>query len=213
MELLDIYDENMRPLGSAPRDEVHSKGLWHKTIHCWLYDDNGNIFFQIRKDSKKLYTTASGHVRAGESLAEAFAREIKEEIGIRVDVSSAELIEINAWRMDKVKNGAPFIDRAFANVYMNRATGKPDFKFDSDEVLGVVRVNAKECLKLLLGEADSIGGTLFAEEIAEIRVSKKGFLVVGDEIAIIKYGKILQAVIAAAVKGNSPSAGGKGERA
>ena len=48
MELLDIYDEKGNLIGTEDRKIVHEKGLWHKTVHCWLYDDKGNIFFQIR---------------------------------------------------------------------------------------------------------------------------------------------------------------------
>ena len=61
MEYLDIYDEK-KFLGSEKRSIVHKMGYWHKTIHCWLYDNKGSVYFQIRKDKNKLYTTASGHV-------------------------------------------------------------------------------------------------------------------------------------------------------
>jgi len=81
MEYLDIYDENGNYLGKEERGIVHKNALWHKTVHCWLYDLDGNIYFQIRKDKGKLYTTASGHVLAGETVQEAFGREVKEELG------------------------------------------------------------------------------------------------------------------------------------
>ena len=115
MELLDIYDENGNLIGTEDRKIVHEKGLWHKTVHCWLYDDKGNIFFQIRKEEKTFYTTASGHVSSGETLKEAFGREIKEEIGIDIDYNNAELIEVVNFKLDKVKkDGSVFIDRALS---------------------------------------------------------------------------------------------------
>ena len=55
IEYLDIYDESGSFLGKEKRDIVHKDALWHKTVHCWLYDSNGNIYFQIRKDEEKLY--------------------------------------------------------------------------------------------------------------------------------------------------------------
>lgn len=85
MEYLDIYDEFRNFLGTRPRDEVHRDALWHNNIHCWLYDKLGNVYFQIRSNSKKFYTTASGHVLSKETLEEAFSREIKEELGIFID--------------------------------------------------------------------------------------------------------------------------------
>ena len=78
MENLDYYDEYGKFLGTENRDYVHEKGLWHKTVHCWLYDKAGNVYFQIRADSNKLYTSASGHILAGESIKQAFSREIFE---------------------------------------------------------------------------------------------------------------------------------------
>ena len=35
-ELIDIYDENMHPLGTAPIMQAHQEGLWHKSFHCWI---------------------------------------------------------------------------------------------------------------------------------------------------------------------------------
>lgn len=196
MEKLDIYDDNMSLIGSEDREAVHEKGLWHKTIHCWLYDELGNIYFQIRANSGKLYTTASGHVLAGETLKEAFHREVQEEIGVNVDISNAELIEVTAWRMDKVKNGKPFKDRAYASVYINEIDDKyQNFKFDPNEVLGVVKVNASECLDLLNNKVTYVRAQRITERCEEISLRLEDFLVQQDEIAIIKYGKILQSVI------------------
>lgn len=41
IEYLDIYDENGNLLGKENRDIVHKNALWHKTVHCWLYDNDG----------------------------------------------------------------------------------------------------------------------------------------------------------------------------
>jgi len=43
MEYLDIYDENGNYLGKEDRSIVHRDALWHKTVHCWLYDKYGNV--------------------------------------------------------------------------------------------------------------------------------------------------------------------------
>ena len=124
MEYLDIYDENGKFLGTEERGVVHSKGLWHKTVHCWLYDCDGNVFFQRRSDRGTLYTTSSGHLSAGESVTEAFQREIKEEIGLDIDASDATKVGVVPFQMDRVKeDGSIFKDRAFANVYVDLYEG------------------------------------------------------------------------------------------
>ena len=53
MEYLDYYDEEGNYLGCETREEVHKRGLWHNTVHNWLYTEDGKVIFQIRKDSKK----------------------------------------------------------------------------------------------------------------------------------------------------------------
>jgi isopentenyldiphosphate isomerase len=198
MEYLDTYDEYGNFIKKEEREKVHEDGLWHKTVHCWLYDKDGNIYFQIRTDSHKLYTTASGHVLAGESIKEGFAREIKEELGIDNDTSNAEMVEINVWKMDKVKNDKVIKDRAFANVYISEFNGDmKNFNIDKNELEGIVKVKSDDALRILKQEQ----GTCDCEKYIEGKVIKdklnfSDFLIFNKEIGIIKYGKILQRVIA-----------------
>ncbi len=195
MEYLDIYDEYMNKIGSESRDVVHQKGLWHKTVHCWMYDIDGNVYFQIRADSGKFYTTASGHVLAGETVRDAFKREIKEEIGIDTDVSNAIALDIVFWRQDKPQKN--WFDRAFSHIYMNELplTFK-DFHFQQDEVAGLIRVNAKDCLDLLMDKKTSINATkITANNSVVVRITKSDFLTAPNEITAVKYGFILQSII------------------
>lgn len=202
IEYLDIYDESGSFLGKEKRDIVHKDALWHKTVHCWLYDSNGNIYFQIRKDEEKLYTTASGHIMAGESVKEGFGREIKEEIGIDIDYNKAVLVNIYKFIMDKEKkDGTLFKDRAFSNVYTCIFEGSDEnFCYDESEVSGIVKINAKETLELFEKESGTINGVVISRENNKITVENKkidfnDFLVYKGETAITKYGDVLNKVI------------------
>lgn len=202
MEYLDTYDENRNFLGKQPRDYVHKEGLWHNTVHCWLYDKNGNVYFQIRKDEHTFYTTASGHVLAGETIKQAFGREIKEEIGINIEYENSDLVDIVVWKMDKEKaDGTMFRDRAFANVYVHEYKGNDtDFDFDVSELEGVVKVNANDALKLFENDNGEIPAQIVrcvdGKNIIENRnVRLNDFLVNKHETAIGKYGDILNKVI------------------
>ena len=202
MEYLDIYDENGNFLGKEDRKIVHRDALWHNTVHCWLFDKEGNIYFQIRKDKKKLYTTASGHVKAGETIKEAFGREIKEEIGYDVNYNEAKLIEINKFVMDREEeDGSIFKDRAFANVYACLFTGTmKEFNFDTEELDGIVKINAKETLEVLKEESGSLKGEKCFKEkeeicVEETTISFNDFLVNKGETASTKYGKVLEFII------------------
>ena len=89
MELIDVLDEKRNNTGEIlSREEVHKKGLWHKTAHIWVINSKGDILLQKRSPLKitspNMWTTsASGHLSAGDSSIEGALRELKEEIRIR----------------------------------------------------------------------------------------------------------------------------------
>ena len=201
MEYLDYYDEDGNYLGYKSRDEVHKEGLWHNTVHCWLYEMDGSVYFQIRKDSGKFYTTASGHVLKGETIKDAFRREINEEIGLDIDSSDATLVDIVPWRMDKIKNGTLIKDRAKANVYVDLFEGDLDsFKFDPNEVLGVVKVKAKDALNLFKnGKGEIEAEIITTKDNKNVKISKlvsiDDFLVMEHETTYDKYKDVLNKVI------------------
>ncbi|MCH5167305.1 MAG: NUDIX domain-containing protein [Erysipelotrichales bacterium] len=202
MEYLDIYDENGNHLGKEERSVVHALALWHKTVHCWLFDKEGNIYFQIRKDEGTFYTTGSGHIQAGESVKEGFYREIKEEIGIEVDIDNCILVDVVNFVMDRSnKDGSVFRDRAFANVYICDFEESIDaFKFDTNEVKGLVKMTAKDVLALISSEVDSINATYIVADndkniSYEETVTRDNFLVNPGETILGKYGDVVRKVI------------------
>jgi isopentenyldiphosphate isomerase len=55
-EKLNIVDEQYHLIGSATREEVHQKGHWHETFHCWIIskeDGKDFILFQLRSNQKR----------------------------------------------------------------------------------------------------------------------------------------------------------------
>jgi len=202
MEYLDIYDENQNYIGKEERGIVHRDALWHNTVHCWLYDKQGNVYFQIRKDEGKLYTTASGHVLAGETIRQGFGREIQEEIGIKINYEEAVLVNVYKFVMDKVKaDGTVFRDRAFSNVYVCEYKDKEtDFNFDENELQGLVKVNAKDAMELFKSKHGKINGTVIkkcekSNNVENKEILFEDFLVNKGETAVGKYGDILNKVM------------------
>lgn len=202
MEYLDIYDEFGKYMGVESREEVHKQGLWHKTVHCWLYDKEGNIYFQIRKDRGTLYTTASGHVMSKETVEEAFVREIKEEIGIELRPENARFGMVVPFKMDRKKtDGTLFKDRAFANIYFSEFDGdNSSFHFDLEEIKGLAKVSVTEALELFKGNIENINGSVVFCENDLNREEKKtffstDFLLNEGETLLEKYGDILNKVI------------------
>ena len=202
MEYLDYYDEDGNYLGKEDRKVIHRDALWHKTVHCWLYDQEGNIYFQIRKEEGTFYTTASGHIQAGESVKEGFYREIKEEIGIEVDIDNCILVDVVKFVMDRPNNdGSIFKDRAFANVYICDFEDSIDaFEFDTNEVQGLVKMKATDVLKLISDEVNSINAVyIVIEDEKNVSfdkvVTRENFLVNAGETILGKYGDVVRKVI------------------
>lgn len=203
MEYLDYYDENDNYLGFKSREDVHKEGLWHKTVHCWLYDLEGYVYFQIRKDTGTFYTTASGHVLKGETVKEAFKREIFEEIGIDIDSSDATLVNIVTWKMEKLKKDGTFIkDRAKANVYIDLYEDEEyNFNFDKEEVLGLVRVPVRDVLDLFKIGRGKVAAYIIKQDangkniVTEKDISCDDFLVTDGETVYSKYSEVLNKII------------------
>ena len=94
-ELLEVYDPEGKPTGQAKaRGAVHLEGDWHLAFFCWVARPGPRgteILLQHRAARKDVWplrfdASAAGHIRFGESLAEA-AREVREELGIMVELS------------------------------------------------------------------------------------------------------------------------------
>ncbi len=86
-ELFDVVDECDRPIGRASRDEVHARGLRHRSVHILVWNGAGEVWLQRRSFLKDRYpgrwdSSAAGHLDAGESYDAAARRELREELGV-----------------------------------------------------------------------------------------------------------------------------------
>lgn len=120
-EQIDILNELGQKTGeSRTRNEVHRLGLWHRTVHIWLFDANGKILFQLRAHDKEnnpnLYdTSCAGHISAGDSSLESAIREIHEELGL--EKNPEDLKYLFEARQSSVLNAGTYLDNEFYDVY------------------------------------------------------------------------------------------------
>lgn len=163
-ELFDIYDEELRPLGTATRAETHAKGYWHRSFHCWLArreGDRGLVRFQLRqlvKDTNPgcFDITVAGHLTAGESVRDAI-RELEEEIGVTADFD--ELIPLGQIREEDegTVNGMPFIDREVSDVFaLIRDVPLTALRLQPEEVAGVYEAEIAEMIDLFEGSREEL---------------------------------------------------------
>ncbi|MCA9372461.1 NUDIX hydrolase [Candidatus Woesebacteria bacterium] len=86
MEIIDIIDKKNQVLYQCSKEEAHQKGLLHACIIAEVIDSKGNWTLvkqaNNRQDAGQYVSPVGGHIRAGENVTDALARETLEEIGL-----------------------------------------------------------------------------------------------------------------------------------
>ncbi len=100
-DIFDIVNDRDEVVGSKPRSEVHARGLLHRAIHVLVFNSRGEIFLQKRSMKKDRQpgvwdSSCSGHVDSGEDYDQTAVRELREEIGLRLNAPPMKLFKINA---------------------------------------------------------------------------------------------------------------------
>ena len=93
MELVDLYDENRLPLGkTAERSAPRAPGEYRMVVHVCVFDRRGRLLIQQRTRSKFIFpnlwdVSVGGGVDAGETSRRGAEREVREELGVSLDLS------------------------------------------------------------------------------------------------------------------------------
>lgn len=178
-EIIDVYDDNMKKIGSKERKQAHADGDWHKAFHCWIiYKDlfgTGYMVVQRRGPDKALFPnaldiTAAGHYETGETIEDGL-REVKEELGI--DVSYRDLIPLGL-KFDIAKVGS-VVNREFDDVFLLvHKKDIADYNFQLEEVSGLAVFKINEALEMYAGRRKSIKAkAVMAEKTANGYKKKK----------------------------------------
>lgn len=135
-ELIDLLNEEGKLIGTVDKAVAHRDGLWHKSVHVWVLNQNNEILMQKRCAQKKFFpnhwdVSFAGHVGAGESTSLTAVREGEEELGINLKESDLEFLftikEKFAW--------GNIQSNEFVDVYLMRTNLKiEDFKYQQEEV-------------------------------------------------------------------------------
>jgi 16S rRNA (adenine1518-N6/adenine1519-N6)-dimethyltransferase len=90
-EQLQVVNEQDRPVGGAPRSQVHANNLLHRSVHVLIFSPSREVFLQLRSRLKDRHpltwdSSAAGHVNVGEDYDRTAARELREELGINTEL-------------------------------------------------------------------------------------------------------------------------------
>lgn len=148
MELIDIVDENNNLTGQIEeRWTAYEKGLWKRTVSCWIMNKNGEILRQKRTANKRRnpnkWAKTGGQVDSGETVKEAIFREVKEEIGIEIPKNQIKVVDIHKSN-DKNRRFAYnfiFVVNYKINDYMLQKEEVAEIKYVTIEDMELARKN------------------------------------------------------------------------
>jgi len=204
-ELIDIYTKDGEHIGVADRNVAHRFGLWHRTVHCWIVKDGSSLVFQKRSEKLlvnpgKLFSTASGHVQAGETIAQAFSREIFEETGILVE-NPVEIFHEPYLYDTVLKNGREHHDYIIWYLYAaNVGKSLSEYTPQDEELDGFVELDIEKLHQLGAGEIESMEAEAILRQcdgtfaLTKIDVKESDFLLIGEETLASKYSPWLRQV-------------------
>ena len=97
MELIDLYDENGNKLDKTYlRGDKTRKFNKHEHIPIvMIFIENSKGEYLIQKTSEEkghIYSTTGGHVDSGEDKDDALVREVKEEIGLDINIKDVKYL-------------------------------------------------------------------------------------------------------------------------
>lgn len=96
MELFDVLDKNGNELNyTKGRNEELAENEYALVTHLWIRNSKGEILTQQRSLYKKVdpgfWSITAGFVSCGEDTIHTIARELKEELGVRVELDELKL--------------------------------------------------------------------------------------------------------------------------
>lgn len=152
-EFFDVLDENGNNIGKTKlRSEVHRDGDWHKAVHIWIINDNGEILLQRRcatKDSNSnmLDVSCAGHLSAGDDSLSGAVRELKEELNI--DARPSELKFMKTIKRSS-KYTDTFVNNEFDDLYILKTDRKiEDMEFQKEEISEIFYVPYEDFKKMV----------------------------------------------------------------
>ncbi|MEC7831557.1 MAG: NUDIX domain-containing protein [Bacteroidota bacterium] len=158
-EFLEVYSPEGTKTGQKKsKSEIHRKGLFHSTVHVWIFTDEGNILIQKRSKKKELNpgvwdVSVAGHIKFNENIKKAAKRETLEETGI--NINTKDLLKIGVYRSINIHPTA--IDKEFFHTYILKIDKNSiNLDFKNNEVDDLKFISIEEMENLIKEENNKI---------------------------------------------------------
>jgi isopentenyl-diphosphate Delta-isomerase len=157
-ELIDILDAQGQPTGeTALKSRAHALGLFHPTVHIWLYNKTGEVLLQRRSETKDTYpglwdVSVAGHVGAGEAIEMAAQREMEEEIGFLAPLSALQRIGVFK---SVQKHHAQLVDCEYHHTFLCELTVAPERLSKQESEVDAVALVSLTALERALADKDA----------------------------------------------------------
>lgn len=177
-ELLDIVDDHDNIIGQDTRENVHKKGLAHREISVWLFNNKGEFLFEKRDKTKETFpgllnVPVGGHVDQGEDYLTTALKELKEEAGISAALE--ELVFLNKMHKISPDSTTHKINNAFRVSYGYRFNGtKESLHMEAGPNVELQWWSYEKLLKLSPGQKKDFAETMFDPEFMKVfeKISK-----------------------------------------
>ena len=158
-EFLEVYSPEGTKTGQKKsKSEIHRKGLFHSTVHVWIFTEERNILIQKRSKKKELNpgvwdVSVAGHIKFNENIKKAAKRETLEETGI--NINTKDLLKIGVYRSINIHPTA--IDKEFFHTYILKIDKNSiDLDYKNNEVDDLKFISIEEMESLIKEENNKI---------------------------------------------------------
>jgi isopentenyl-diphosphate delta-isomerase len=130
-----LLDDQLQPIGQLPKSQVHHAATsLHLAFSCYIFDGSGAVLMTRRAVTKRTWpgvwtNTCCGHPLPGEASADAVARRLREELGLRLVRSAVALPDFRY----RAVAADGLVENEFCPVLVGTVDGEP--RLDPSEVL------------------------------------------------------------------------------
>lgn len=178
MDMLKYFDGNYHLLGEETRENIHKKGYWHETFHCWMISKREEEWFvqlQIRSQNQQdfpnfLDATVTGEILSTERMQDGVK---KIEAQLNLDIFFKELQFIGIIQ-DSIMSET-ILNREFAHVYLylTEKSLMADYQIQKENCQGMIEVPFSQLSDLLSEQKKVIIGSGFIYDETGKRIEKQ----------------------------------------